>query len=154
MLRLSRQSWNNLIIFGVLALFFLFYIAPSHLAFMLSREQTISIVAPGQKLLQLQFPRATLKQAGPVWRFEPQLNLPAPESTLQQWQDFQLPAAKTDGPQILAQVCRVLLYQSGEAQPALWLIAVDQQQWYLQHQQVLFPIDQATADQLCPPSLR
>lgn len=154
MLRLSRQSWNNLIIFGVLALFFLFYIAPSHLAFMLSRDQTISIVVPGQKLLQLQFPRATLKQAGPVWRFEPQLEQPAPDTILQHWLNFQLPAAKPESPQIVAQVCRVLLYQSGEAQPALWTIAVDQQQWYLQYQQVLFPIDQTTADQLCPPSLR
>lgn len=154
MLRLSRQSWNNLIIFGVLALFFLFYIAPSHLAFMLSKDSQIHLIQPGQRLLQLQFPRATLKQAGPVWRFEPQLDLPAPETILQYWQSFQLPAATADGTNILAQVCRVQLYQSGEAQPMLWLIAVDQQQWYLQHQQVVFPIDKASADQLCPPSLR
>lgn len=154
MLRLSRQSWNNLIIFGVLVLFFLFYIAPSHLAFMLNRDSEITLVHPGQRILQLQFPQATLKQAGPVWRFEPQQQAPQPEQLLQHWQQFVLPAPVPEGAQILAQVCRVQLYQSGEAEPALWQIVLDQQQWYLQYQQFLFPINQGIADQLCPPSLR
>jgi len=154
MLRLSRQSWNNLIIFGVLALFFLFYIAPSHLAFMLSRDAAVTMLAPGQRILQLQFPKATLKQAGPVWRFEPQHSAIAPEILLQQWQQFVLPAPQQAGNQILAQVCQVQLYQSGEAAPTLWQLVLDQQQWYLQTQQWLFPVTKATADQLCPPSLR
>jgi len=60
MIRLSRQGWNNVIIYGVLALFFLFYIAPNHLAMMRSKEQ-LQAVAPGQRLLQIQFPAAVLK---------------------------------------------------------------------------------------------
>lgn len=154
MLRLSRQSWNNLIIFGVLALFFLFYIAPNHLAMMRSQNTVVTVVQPGQRILQLEFPRAALKQAGPVWRLEPAVSGLDANTILNTWQDLQLAVPLQNNSLILAQVCRVLLSQSGEAAPVTWQIVLDQQQWYLQQQQFLFPIDQATADLLCPPSLR
>ena len=73
---------------------------------------------------------------------------------LETWQALQLPLPQQNDALILAQVCRVLLSKSGEAAPVTWNIMLDQQQWYLQQQQFLFPIDQATADKLCPPSLR
>ncbi len=154
MLKLSRQSWNNLIIFGVLALFFLFYIAPNHLAMMRSQNTVVTVTQPGQRILQLEFPHAVLKQAGPVWRLEPAVAEVNANMLLQSWQSLQLPLPQQNDALILAQVCRVLLSQSGEAAPTTWQIMLDQQQWYLQQQQFLFPIEQATADQLCPPSLR
>ncbi len=154
MLRLSRQSWNNLIIFGVLALFFLFYIAPNHLAMMRSQNTVVTVVQAGQRILQLEFPRAVLKQAGPVWRLEPAMAKVDASTLLESWQALQLPLPQQNDALILAQVCRVLLSKSGEAAPVTWNIMLDQQQWYLQQQQFLFPIDQATADKLCPPSLR
>ncbi len=154
MLRLSRQSWNNLIIFGVLALFFLFYIAPNHLAMMRSQHTVVTVVQPGQRILQLEFPRAVLKQAGPVWRLEPMMAGTDANTLLASWQELQLPLPQQNKDLILAQVCRVLLSQSGTAAPALWQIVLDQQQWYLQQQQFLFPIDPAMANKLCPPSLR
>jgi len=154
MLRLSRQSWNNLIIFGVLALFFLLYIAPNHLAMLLSRDAIVSVVQPGQRILQLQFPNTTFKQAGPVWRLEPAVTGIDINAVLTSWQTLQLSAPQEHNALILAQVCRIELSKSGEASPMLWIIALDQQQWYLQHQQFLFPIDQIRADQLCPPALR
>lgn len=154
MLRLSRRSWNNLIIFGVLVLFFLFYIAPNHLAMMRNQNTVVTVVQAGQRILQLEFPRAVLKQAGPVWRLEPGVAAVDANSLLQHWQDLRLPIPQQNDALILAQVCRIQLSQSGEAAPVMWQIMLDQQQWYLQQQQFLFPIDQTTADQLCPPSLR
>ena len=154
MLRLSRQSWNNLIIFGALALFFLFYIAPNHLAMMRSQNTVVTVVQPGQRILQISFPRSVLKQAGPVWRLEPSVDQLDAMTLLEAWQTLQLPLPQQNDTLILAQVCRVLLSQSGEAAPATWQVMLDQQQWYLQQQQFLFPIDQVTADKLCPPSLR
>lgn len=158
MLRLSRRSWNNLIIFGVLALFFLFYIAPNHLAFMLNQQQPLTrLVTTGQRILELQFPVSTLRQFGPGWRFEPAVanHLVPPEHILQQWSDTSLPlAVPSDDSQLLARVCLVGLRESGSAQIRYWEFLLSDSQWYLQYQQQLFPISQQTADALCPASLR
>lgn len=154
MLRLSRQSWNNLIIFGVLALFFLFYIAPNHLAMMRSQNTVVTVVQPGQRILQLAFPQAVLKQAGPIWRLEPAVMELDATRLLDTWQSLELPLPQQNDSLILAKVCQVQLSQSGEAATATWQIMLDQQKWYLKQDQFLFPIDQVTADQLCPPSLR
>lgn len=154
MLRLTRQGWNNIIIYGVLALFFLFYIAPNHLAMLRSKELQ-QVVAPGQRLLELHFPRATLKQAGPVWRSEPAALLTdaLAVQTAATWQQLQLPAAQANE-QLLAQICVVELTLSGEQQRQRWVLLLDQQQYFLQGVAGYYPVTAAQAAQLCPPALR
>lgn len=154
MLRLSRQGWNNVIIYGVLALFFLFYIAPNHLAMMRSKEMQ-QVVAPGQRILQLSFARTTLKQAGPVWRTEPALALPQglAEQTVAAWQTLQLGQAQASD-HLAAQLCVVELTLSGEQQRQRWVLLLDQQQYYLQGATGYYPLTAEQVTQLCPPALR
>jgi hypothetical protein len=69
---LSRRGWNNVIIYSVLAMLMLFYFVPQHL--MTLRQQhftSYKLVPDGYVLLQLQFDRTNLQQAGAVWRFQP-----------------------------------------------------------------------------------
>jgi len=154
MLRLTRQGWNNIIIYGVLALFFLFYIAPNHLAMLRSKELQ-QVIAPGQRLLELHFPRAVLKQAGPVWRANPALPLDAEVAAqaVAAWQQLQLPAAQVNE-RLLAQICVVELTLSGEQQRQRWVLLLDQQQYFLQGVAGFYPLDAAQVNQLCPPMLR
>lgn len=158
MLRLSRRSWNNLIIFGVLALFFLFYLAPNHLAFMLNQQQPLtSLVTPGQRILELQFPAGTLRQFGPGWRFEPAVTSQpvSAEWLLEQWSTITLPPGlPVDDSQLLARICLVGLRESGNGEIRFWEFVFGDQQWYLRQQQQLFPLSQQAADALCPPQLR
>jgi len=154
MLQLSRQGWNNIIIYGVLALFFLFYTAPNHLAMLRSKELQ-QVVAPGQRLLELHFPRAKLKQAGPVWRVEPALSLTEglAEQTVAAWQQLALPAVQNND-RLLAQICVVELTLSGEQERQRWRLLLDDQQYYLESAAGFYPILAEQVLQLCPVALR
>lgn len=158
MIRLSRQGWNNVIIYGVLALFFLFYIAPNHLAMMRSKEQ-LQAVAPGQRLLQIQFPAVLLKQAGPVWRAEskrvmaPAASAALIQQTVTAWQQLQLPQPQVNDA-LLAQVCLIDLTLSDEQQVAHWRLLLSEQQYWLESAAGLYAIDAKQALQLCPAEFR
>jgi hypothetical protein len=70
MIRMSRSAWNNVIVFGVLALFLLFYIAPNQMAKF--RDQNAQTLVPSNAtIVQIRFPRIVLERHGPNWRLHP-----------------------------------------------------------------------------------
>lgn len=154
MLKMSRTSWNNVIIFGVLALFLLFYIAPQQMA-KLRDEQAPTIVPSTASVVQLRFSSHVLERHGPGWRIHPmpvvEVAIPA---LLNAWQTQRLRSEPALADALFARVCQVELLYSGNPQWQQWQLVTDQSQWYLQHQQALYKLHPFEAEALCPPALR
>ncbi len=154
MLRMSRSTWNNVIVFGVLALFLLFYIAPNQLA-KIRDEQAPTLVPANATIVKLRFPTIVLERHGPNWRLHPTPAAPVDiEKLLQAWQLQPLRPEPVLADAIFASVCQVELLYSGEPQWQQWRLVADQSQWYLQQQQRIFKIHPKEADALCPGPLR
>lgn len=154
MIRMSRRTWNNVIVFGVLAIFLLLYIAPNQMAKF--RDQHAPTLVPNNAtVVQIRFPSIVLERHGPHWRLHP-----APTSAvdipdlLQAWQLQPLRPEPVLADAIFATVCQVELLYSGEPQWQQWQLVTDQSQWYLQQQQRIFKIHPKEADALCPQPLR
>lgn len=154
MIRMSRSAWNNVIVFGVLALFLLFYIAPNQMA-KFRDQQAQTLVPSNATIVQIRFPRIVLERHGPNWRLHPAptaaVDIPA---LLQAWQLQPLRPEPVLADAIFATVCQVELLYSGEPQWQQWQLVTDQSQWYLQQQQRIFKIHPKEADALCPQPLR
>ncbi len=154
MIRMSRSTWNNVIVFGVLALFLLFYIAPNQMA-KFRDEQAPTLVPSAASIVQIRFPRIVLERHGPNWRLHPApatvVDIP---KLLQAWQQQPLRPEPVLADAIFAMVCKVELLYSGEPQWQQWQLVTDQSQWYLQQQQRVFKIHPKEADALCPQALR
>jgi len=154
MLRMSRRTWNNVIVFGVLAIFLLLYIAPNQMA-KFRDEQAPTLVPNNATIVQIRFARIVLERHGPNWRLHPAptvaVDIP---KLLHAWQLQPLRPQPVLADAIFATVCQVELLYSGEPQWQQWRLVTDQSQWYLQQQQRVFKIHPTEADALCPLILR
>jgi hypothetical protein len=154
---LSRRDWNNVIIYSVLAMLMLFYFVPQHL--MTQRQQhlqSFKLVPEGYLLVQIQFDRTNLQQAGPVWRFQPvvdeKLN---PGELAELWQQTELkpwPQQIELSPQPIR---RVGLLLAGESSVAQWGLYQNGRDFYLKKQGFIeiFQVTAHQAEQLIPVSL-
>ncbi len=154
MFGLSRTAWNNVIIFGVLALFLLFYIAPNQLA-KIRDEQAQTLIPAHATIVHMRFPAAVLERSGPQWRFKPELGIALDISKLlTTWQQQPLRPEPVMPNAIFASVCQVELLYSGEPKWQQWQIVSDQSHWYLQQDEQIFKIHPHEAIDLCPLVLR
>ena len=154
---LSRRDWNNVIIYSVLAMLMLFYFVPQHL--MTQRQQhlqSFKLVPDGYVLVQIQFDRTNLQQAGQVWRFQPVIDEQLKAAALAElWQQTELkpwPQQLELSPQPLRRVGLVL---GGESSVQQWGLYQNGTDFYLKKQGFveIFRVTAEQAAQLIPESL-
>ncbi len=154
---LSRRDWNNVIIYSVLAMLMLFYFVPQHL--MTQRQQhlqSFKLVPDGYVLVQIQYDRTNLQQAGQVWRFQPVIDEQIKAAALAElWQQTELkpwPQQLELSPQPLRRVGLVL---GGESSVQQWGLYQNGPDFYLKKQGFveIFRVTAEQAAQLIPESL-
>lgn len=154
---LSRRDWNNVIIYSVLAMLMLFYFVPQHL--MTQRQQhlqSFKLVPDGYVLVQIQFDRTNLQQAGQVWRFQPVIDEQIKAAALAElWQQTELkpwPQQLELSPQPLRRVGLVL---GGESSVQQWGLYQNGPDFFLKKQGFveIFRVTAELAAQLIPESL-
>lgn len=147
--RLSRRGWNNVIVFGVLTLFVLFYIVPHLLK---GTQQQGQLILPHQQYLEYRFPKAKLSNVAGQWQWQPSSSLSV-DSVMQAWQGLQL-NAEVPEPEITASICAIELVVTGlEANLQVELrtgAAAD----YLHYNGHWHPLVAGQINELCPVQLR
>lgn len=151
---LSRRGWNNVIIYSVLAMLLLFYFAPKHLMTLRQQNlQSFKLVPDGYVLVQLQFERTALQQAGSVWRFQPvvddRIN---PAALAEVWQQTELkpwPQQIELSPQPIR---RVGLLMAGDSTVSHWALYRNGRDLYMKKQGFtdIFQVSAQQAEQLIP----
>lgn len=149
-MRLTRRGWNNVIVFGVLVLFVLFYIVP-HLLKARSDLPT-QLILPHQQYLEFRFPASKLTKVAGVWQFVPVRDV-AIDPVMQAWQGLQLPAPLTTAP-LAAVVCEVELVVSGQAENLRLQLSTAPDGDYLQLATAWYPLPAKLINQLCPVAVR
>ncbi len=149
-MRLTRRGWNNVIVFGVLTLFVLFYIVPHVLKG--KSELPTQLILPHQQYLEYRFPATKLTNVAGVWQFMPAREL-AVDPVMQTWQRLQLPPAIADVP-LTAVVCQVELVVSGQADNLQVQLTTGSDADYLNVGRAWYRLSAGLLNQLCPVSLR
>lgn len=149
-MRLTRRGWNNVIVFGVLTLFVLFYIVPHVLKG--KSDLPTQLILPHQQYLEYRFPAAKLTNVAGVWQFMPSRSLPV-DPVMQAWQRLQLPSALPDAP-LAAVVCQVELVVSAQAENLRVQLSTGTDGDYLQVGNAWYRLSDLLLNQLCPVSLR
>ena len=142
-MRLSRRGWNNVLIFGVLLIVFLFNF--SHKLSLSPKVHQRSVVNKNSTIVEIKTPDFTISRIGRTWQSEPNLGLSEQQLTLlvNNWQnlalDTQPPVSNTVTPYIIEiytadqeQPVVVQLYQYGDhyllqTDPSMSLLLSDQQ---------------------------
>ncbi|MBU2224304.1 MAG: hypothetical protein KKB00_09710 [Gammaproteobacteria bacterium] len=154
---LSRRDWNNVIIYSVLAMLLLFYFVPQHLMNLKQQQlPSYKLVPDGYKLVQMQFDRTNLQQAGPVWRFQPVIdeNLD-PAQLAEFWQQTELKPWPQQVELSTQPIRRVALLLAGDNQMSQWGLYQNGRDFYLKKQGFveIFQVSARQAEQLIPASL-
>lgn len=147
--RLSRRGWNNVIVFGVLTLFVLFYIVPHLLK---GSQQQVQLILPHQQYLEYRFPKAKLSNVAGQWQWQPATTLSV-DGVMQAWQGLQLAAAVAE-PEITASVCQVELVVTGLESNLQLELRTGASADYLHYNNQWHPLVAGQINQLCPVSLR
>jgi hypothetical protein len=154
---LSRRDWNNVIIYSVLAMLLLFYFVPQHLMNLKQQQlPSYKLVPDGYKLVQIQFDRTNLQQAGPVWRFQPVIdeNLD-PAQLADLWQQTELKPWPQQVELSTQPIRRVALLLAGDNHMSQWGLYQNGRDFYLKKQGFveIFQVSARQAEQLIPASL-
>lgn len=135
-MRLSRKGWNNVLIFGVLIIIFIFNF--SHKLRLSSDLQQRTVIRNDLTIVEIKTPDFKIIRSGRTWKSEPDLGLSKQQlvSLVDNWQNLELetrPAIKTDN-----SVYPIAIYISKQEQPISVLL--------LQHgDDYLLQIDSSTS---------
>jgi hypothetical protein len=91
-MRLSKRGWNNVLIFGVLIIVFLFNF--SHKLRLKPKDQQHTLINSDVIIVEIKTPDFSIKRAGRSWVSEPNLGLSEHQLSLlvQNWQNLPLQA--------------------------------------------------------------
>ena len=116
-MRLSKRGWNNVLIFGVLIIVFLFNF--SHKLLLKPKVHQRTLISNEVMIVEIKTPDFTIKRVGRSWVSEPNLGLSEHQLSLlvQNWQNLplqtQLPIDKPKDPFIMQ------VYTANQAQPII-----------------------------------
>jgi hypothetical protein len=147
--RLSRRGWNNVIVFGVLILFVLFYIVPHLLKGPLQQAQ---LILPHQQYLEYRFPKAKLSNVAGQWQWQPAASVSI-DGLMQAWQGLQLAPDVTE-PEITASICQVELVVTGLESNLQLELRTGATADFLHFNGHWYPLAAGQINQLCPVQLR
>lgn len=154
---LSRRDWNNVIIYSVLAMLMLFYFVPQHL--MTQRQQQFAayqLIPAGEVLIQLQFERVSVQQAGQVWRYQPAVQSSmTPAELAELWQQTALKPWPQQIELSATPLRKVGVMLAGESSVQYWGLYRNGPDYYLKKQGFveIFQLTAQQAAQLFPESL-
>lgn len=132
--KLSRRSWNNVLIFVVLILMFVLYDIPQRLTE--SRHQVEARLVPeNSELLMVAFTRQRLVKAGTQWQLQPVslLNSIDANQLALAWQHTRLVEIEANV-QSRVPVAQASLQLAGSREPLLWLLYPHESGFYLLQQ--------------------
>ncbi len=154
---LSRRDWNNVIIYSVLVMLVLFYFVPQHLMTLKQQQlPSYKLVPEGYVLVQLQFDRTNLQQAGQQWRFQPVIDKSIdPAQLAELWQQTELKPWPQQIELSAQPTRRVGLLLAGENNVSQWGLYQNGRDFYLKKQGFveIFQVTAGQAEQLIPLSL-
>jgi hypothetical protein len=89
-MRLSKKGWNNVLIFGVLLIIFIFNFSPK-LRLSSSNQQSV-VISPGLTIVEIQTPDYVLTRIGRNWQRTPNLGLSSEklQEIVNNWQSVPL----------------------------------------------------------------
>ncbi|MFT6986873.1 MAG: hypothetical protein ACJAT7_002723 [Psychromonas sp.] len=89
-MRLSRKGWNNVIIFAVLIIIFIFNFSPKLTLSPKSQQRTV--ISSELIIVEIKTPDFKIKRVGRAWKSEPDLGLSKQQLALlvQNWQQLKL----------------------------------------------------------------
>ena len=156
MIRLSRTSWNNVLIYTVLVLIGLFVVLPEYWQ---RGEQAAptQLVPANQALLALHYPAHQVERAGPVWRVQP---VALSDAQLQQlvtyWQQGTLAAPSPLNPIQPVLRSEVFSWLAGKPAQQHWQLYQADEQWWLKavDTDLWFRLSETEAQQIFPTALR
>lgn len=114
-MRLSKKGWNNVLIFGVLIIVFLFNF--SHKLLLKPKVHQRTVISRELMVLEIKTPDFSIKRSGRSWVSEPNLGLSEHQLALlvQNWQTLPLQTqAAIDQPQ---NAFNIQIYTANEEQP-------------------------------------
>lgn len=129
-MRLSRKGWNNVLIFGVLIIIFIFNF--SHKLRLSSDIQQRAVIRNDLTIVEIKTPDFKVIRAGRTWKSEPDLGLSKQQlaSLVENWQNLELetrPAIKTDN-----SAYPIAIYTSKQEQPISVLLLQQGDDYLLQ----------------------
>ncbi len=148
-MRLSRRGWNNVIVFGVLTLFVLFYIVPHLLK---SSSEHVQLILPHQQYLEYRLPKAKLSNVAGQWQWQPASTVSI-DGLMQAWQGLEL-VAEVPEPEITASICQVELVVTGLESNLQLELRTGTNHDYLYFDGHWYPLAAGQINQLCPVQLR
>lgn len=154
---LSRRGWNNVIIYSVLAMLALFYVVPEYLLLQRQKDLTsLKLVPDGYVLVQLQFDRTNVQQAGPDWRFQPRVDETLQAAELAElWQQTELKPWPKQVELSARPLRRVGVLLAGDHAVQQWGLYQNGPDFYLRKQGFveIFRVTSEQAGRLIPESL-
>ena len=154
---LSRRGWNNVIIYSVLVMLTLFYVVPEYMLLQRQKNLTsLKLVPDGYVLVQLQFDRTNVQQAGPDWRFQPKVDETRQAAELAEvWQQTKLKPWPKHVELSERPLRRVGVLLAGEHSVQQWGLYQNGPDLYLRKQGFvdIFRVTSEQADRLIPESL-
>lgn len=132
----------------------LFYFVPQHLMNLKQQHlPSYKLVPDGYKLVQMQFDRTNLQQAGPVWRFQPVIdeNLD-PAQLAELWQQTELKPWPQQVELSTQPIRRVALLLAGDNKMSQWGLYQNGRDFYLKKQGFveIFQVSARQAEQFIP----
>jgi hypothetical protein len=154
--KLTKRSWNNILIFSMLGLILILNID----SFKSDESTTRLIVPEGEYIISMQINRVEIEKAGPLWRINPngvQPNtLPSPEKLqviVKAWQQAYISPAGIDfdGDLFSSPSTLVVLSLAGVAQPTVVALnIIDGELFFVINKQV-FILNSPTIQKLLEP---
>ena len=91
-MRLSRKGWNNVLIFAILTIIFIFNFAPK--LTLTTKQQQRTVIDKQLTIVEIKTPDFKIKRVGRSWQSEPNLGLSEQQLALlvHNWQNLTLPS--------------------------------------------------------------
>ncbi|WP_337842797.1 hypothetical protein [Rheinheimera sp.] len=156
MIRLSKTSWNNVLIYAVLVLIGLFVILPEYWQRDAQSAPT-RLVSATQTLLALHYPAHQVERAGPAWRVQPAVLSQAQlQQLVDDWQQGSLASPSPLNPIRPVLRSEVAAWLTGKPAQQHWQLYQAQEQWWLKavDADLWFRLSETEAEQLFPTAVR
>ena len=153
-IKLSRKAWNNLLIFSMLIMIFVFNGLHHKLGGNSEPEGPLPLLPEQSYILALEYPGVRIERIGSGWRLQglpeagaERVDVVELATRVQAWQNMQ---AEPGTPSKSEPLLVATLSLAGEAQPWVFVLYRDAQQYQLfnKHEQRWLRLTQAQAQQL------
>lgn len=129
-MRLSRKGWNNVLIFGVLFIIFIFNFG--HKLMLSPKVQQRAVIDKNLAIVEIKTPDYKIKRSGRSWQSEPDLGLSEQQiaQLVHNWQNLKLMTQPTANSTISPYIIQI--YTANQAQPFIVQLFQQEDNYLLQ----------------------